>query len=75
MQNTRGIQKSKLKKTLGDAYEEELLQYVVKHADGIIQLASLDENSIGSKAIEIKKESQKNPSRIYHLERTEANDY
>lgn len=71
----KGIQKSKLKKTLGDAYEEELLQYVVKHADGIIQLASLDENSIGSKAIEIKKESQKNPSRIYHLERTEANDY
>ena len=35
----KGIQKSKLKKTLGDAYEEELLQYVVKHADGIIQLA------------------------------------
>ena len=71
----KGIQKSKLKKVLGVAYEEELLQYVVKHADGIIQLASLDENSIGNKAIEIKKESQTNPTRIYHLERIEANDY
>ena len=71
----KGIQKSKLKKTLGNAYEEELLQYVIKKAEGVIRLAALDEYSIGSKAIEIKKESQKNPSRIYHLERTGANDY
>ena len=71
----KGIQKRKLREVLGDAYEEELLQYVIKNAEGIIQLATLDENSIGSKAVEIKKESQKNPSHIYHLERTEANDY
>lgn len=71
----KGIQKSKLKKTLGDAYEEELLQYVIKNAEGIIQLATLDEDSIGNKAVEIKKESQKNPTRIYHMERTGANDY
>lgn len=71
----KGMQKSKLKKSLGEAYEEELLQYVVKNADGIIQLATLDENSIGSKAVEIKKESQKNPTHIYHLERIGANDY
>lgn len=71
----KGIQKSKLKKSLGDAYEEELLQFVIKNADGIIQLATLDENSIGSKAVEIKKESQKNPTHIYHLERIGANDY
>ena len=64
-----------MKKTLGNAYEEELLQYVIKKAEGVIRLAALDEYSIGSKAIEIKKESQKNPSRIYHLERTGANDY
>ena len=71
----KGIQKSKLKKTLGDTYEEELLQYVVKNAEGIIQLATLDDDSIGNKAVEIKKESQKNPTRIYHMERTGANDY
>ena len=51
----KGIQKSKLKKVLGDAYEEELLQYVIKNAERVIRLAALDEDSIGSKAIEIKK--------------------
>ena len=71
----KGIQKSKLKKVLGDAYEEELLQYVIKNAERVIRLAALDEDSIGSKAIEIKKESQKNPTHIYYLERTGANDY
>ncbi len=71
----KGIQKSKLRKTLGNAYEEELLQYVINKADGIIQFATLDENSIGSKAVEIKRKSQKSPTRIYHLERTGANDY
>ena len=71
----KGIQKSKLKKVLGDAYEEELLQYVIKNAESVIRLAALDEDSIGSKAIEIKKESQKNPTHIYYLERTGANDY
>lgn len=71
----KGIQKSKLKKTLGDTYEEELLQYVIKNAEGIIQLATLDDDSIGNKAVEIKKESQKNPTRIYHMERNGANDY
>ena len=39
---------------------------MIKKAEGVIRLAALDEYSIGSKAIEIKKESQKNPSRIYH---------
>lgn len=71
----KGIQKSKLKKTLGDAYEEELLHYVIKNAEGVVRFAALDENSIGSKAVEIKKESQKNPTCIYHLERVGANDY
>ena len=72
----KGIQKSKLKKTLGDAYEEELLHYVIKNAEGVVRFAALDENSIGSsKAVEIKKESQKNPTCIYHLERIGANDY
>lgn len=71
----KGIQKSKLRKALGDAYEEELLQYVIKNAEKIIRLAALDENSIGSKIIEIKRESKKNPMRIYHLERIGVNDY
>lgn len=33
----KGVQKSKLKKVLGDAYEEELLQYVIKNAEGVIR--------------------------------------
>jgi adenine-specific DNA-methyltransferase len=69
------IPKSKLKKELGDCYEKELLDFVIKNAHRVIRLASLDENSISSEAVELKKQSRLNPDVIYHLEREDKNDY
>ena len=71
----KGINKSKLRKELGDKYADELLDFVVKNAGSIVQFATLDENSIGSTAVEMKHLSIKNPEKIFHIKREEANDY
>lgn len=71
----KGVAKSKLKKELGDKYTDELLDFVVKNAGSIIQLATLDENSVGSKAVEIKHISMQSPDKIFHIKREDANDY
>lgn len=73
--NFKGIAKSKLKKELGDKYPDELLDFVVKNAGSIIQLATLDENSVGSKAVEMKHISMQSPDKIFHIKREDANDY
>ena len=71
----KGITKSKLKKELGETYSDELLQFVISKANSIVQLASLDLNSVGSEAVELYKKSVKDPSKIYHLHRDGVNDY
>ena len=69
------IQKSKLKKELGEIYETELLEFVVKNAKSIMQLATLDENSVSADAVELKRNSILEPTKIFHLARTDKNDY
>jgi adenine-specific DNA-methyltransferase len=69
------IQKSKLKKQLGETYESELLEFVIENANRVIRTASLDENSISADAVELKHLSKKNPNKIFHLEREDKNDY
>ena len=69
------IPKSKLKKELGENYDKELLAFVIKNADRVIRLASLDENSISSEAVELKKQSKLHSDIIFHLEREDKNDY
>ena len=70
-----GIQKSKLRKQLGNDFDSKLLEFVIKNANGIVQFANLDENSVGAKAIEVKQQSIKEPTKIFHLEREDASDY
>ena len=69
------IQKSKLKKELGENYDSELLEFVIKNANRVIRTASLDENSISADAVELKKISKQNPNKIFHLPREDKNDY
>lgn len=71
----KGVQKSQLRKLLGDSFNEELLKFVIKNKDSVIRLAALDENSVGSQAAELKRKSIKEPNRIFHLQRDDANDY
>ena len=69
------IQKSKLKKELGDNYQKELLEFVVENAPRIMQLATLDENSVSADAVEFKKLSISKPNEIMHMPREDKNDY
>lgn len=71
----KGVAKTKLKKLLGDKYDEELLNFAIDNKDRIIQLATLDENSIGNDAVELKRQSQQEPTRIFYFPREDHNDY
>ena len=73
--NFVGFKKSTLKKELGDEYHQKLEDFVILNADKIIRLASLDENSISGDARQLKKESKKDPKRVFRLAREGANDY
>lgn len=71
----KNIPKTKLKKVLGDSYEDEVLEFAVKNANSIFQLASLDLDSVGNDVAELQKQSLANPKVIYHLPREDYNDY
>lgn len=72
---TKGVAKTKLKKLLGDKYDEELLNFAIENKERIIRLASLDEDSISADTLELKKQSKKEPNKIFYLAREDANDY
>lgn len=72
---SKGVAKTKLKGQLGENYEEELLNYAIENKDRIIRLASLDEDSISSDALELKKQSKMEPNTILYMAREDANDY
>lgn len=71
----KGIQKSKLKKELGDEYDSELFQFVINNAKRVIQFASLDEKSVSAGAVKLKQNSIANPEKIYYQHREGKNDY
>ena len=70
-----GIDKTKIKKMLGNKYEELLENFVISNAERIAQFATLDNNNISQSARESKAISQQNPSVIYHMERVGKKDY
>lgn len=69
------IKKSKLKKELGEQYEIKLEEFIIENAERVIRFASLDENSISQEAIDLKKKSQKDNSKVYSLEREDKRPY
>lgn len=71
----KGVAKSKLSKIFGDSYDEELLKFAIKNSERVIRLAALDDASISDAALELKKLSKQEPSKIFHMSREGANDY
>ncbi|MEO8110921.1 MAG: site-specific DNA-methyltransferase [Ginsengibacter sp.] len=69
------IKKSQLKKELGEQYELKLEEFIIKNAEKVIRFASLDENSVSQEAIELKKKSQEDNSKVYSLEREDKRPY
>jgi len=71
----QGIPKTKLRRTLGEDYENTLDRFVHDNADRVIQFVPLDETAVSQKALDMKKESEKDDSRVYILERTDKEPY
>jgi adenine-specific DNA-methyltransferase len=70
-----GIEKRKLKKTFGDNYEKMLDDFVMENKDRVIRFASLDDKSISASALKIKKLSKEDNSKVFFLDRENANPY
>ena len=70
-----GVKKSKLKNHYGEEYEAKLEEFVYTNAEKVIQLATLDENSVSQSAVKLKRKSEENPEEVFVLERDNARDY
>lgn len=69
------IKKSQLKKELGEEYESRLEEFIIENSERVIRFASLDENSVSQEAIELKRKSQEDNSKVYSLEREDKRAY
>lgn len=69
------IKKSQLKKSLGDEYEAQLESFIIENSERVCQFASLDDNSVSQEAIELKRKSENDESRLYKLERENKKPY
>ena len=72
---SKDISKQKLKKELGEKYADELLEFIIKNAQSVIRLASLDEDSVSEEVINLKDKSKKEPNKIFLMEREGFADY
>lgn len=63
-----------LKKTMGDAYEEKLSQFVLENAKSVIQLARPDYSAVSGAARAMIDESQANASQVLKLDREGYSD-
>lgn len=69
------VDKKDLKKIFGNGLESEISQFVISNSEKVIQFASLDDKSISSAALRLKKESISNPSVVYKMDREGKNPY
>ena len=70
-----GIDQKKLKKLLGENFENTIEEFVYKNAERVIQFASLDEKSISKTAVELKRLSESERGKTFLLEREGKNPY
>ena len=69
------VKKSQMKKFLGQSYDEKLEEFVIANADRVVRLATLDEGAVGDSVNKVRKQSEEEPDKIFHIARDEANDY
>lgn len=73
--NEKGKDKKSIKKALGSNFEEEMTSFVIDNSEKVVQFASLDENSVSSAALELKRKSLKNLDVVYRMDRTGKSPY
>lgn len=71
----KGLEKKDVKRVLGDTFEDEITRFVIANGEKVTRLAALDDNSVSSAAIELKRQSKDNPDVIYKMEREGRNPY
>lgn len=72
----KGVAKTQLRKQLGDAYNDELLKFVIDNSERVIRLAALDTDSVSQEVVKLSKESKKHLEKVYVLPREDGfNDY
>ena len=69
------VKKSDLKEKFGEKLDNELDSFVFSHAESVYQFANLDETKISTQAKQIKSSSEKNPEKIYTLQRDQYEDW
>ncbi len=69
-----GVQKSKLRKHFGFAYEDELYSFVKQNAASVIRTAEPDNAKISKTTKEAIAASRKHPSKVFHIARENEPD-
>ena len=72
--DTYGIKKSGLKRHFGDTYENVIEEFVYKNADRIVRLAVRTDADFGQDALPTKRDSEKNPDKVFLYKRDNAKD-
>ncbi len=70
----KGIQKSKLKKQLGDKFEDEIWQFLLRNPNSVVQLAYPDFEKVSKDAQDIILASRKDKDKVFLLQRGNDSD-
>ena len=71
---SKGIEKSKLKKSLSGNYEDELYTFVKNNAKSVIQFAYPDEDAVGQETRALIEQSRREPDKVFLQEREKEAD-
>ena len=69
-----GLPEKGIKKALGDEYEEQLSEFVMKSAERVVRLARPDYNAVSSEAREMIDKSKARPNEVFLLKRESHSD-
>lgn len=64
-----GVQKNKLKKALGEKFEDEIWKFIKRNPEAVVQMAYPDVEKVSKEAREIIKRSEENPDQVFHIGR------
>lgn len=70
----KGMEKNKLKESLGGGYEDELYDFVKQNAESVIQFAYPDEEAVGQETRDLICKSKKEPDKIFLQKREKELD-
>ena len=67
--------KSKLKSHFGGDYDKQLEEFIFRNAERVMQFATLDENSVSENAVQVKRQSEEQSTKVFFVERKNRRPY